>query len=145
MSGSGEGLAGLFAQTAKVGASIHRANTAAPFSLRLTPEERAYLDEQAGGRPLGAYIRARLLGDKADRRRASRKPKIDDQRLAHVLAELGASRLSSNLNQLAKAVNTGTLEVSAETEKELLKACAAVVAMRDTLIAALGIKSESGQ
>jgi hypothetical protein len=38
-----------------------------PFSLRLTYEERAILEAEADGKPLGAYIRERLLGEKASR------------------------------------------------------------------------------
>ena len=110
-----------------------------PFSLRLTPEERAYLEEKAGARPLGAYIRTRLLDGRAEKRRPQRKPKIDDKQIALVLAELGRSRLSSNLNQLAKASNCGTLDVSSEVERDLQAACHAVVTMRDNLIAALGL------
>ena len=34
-----------------------------PFSLRLSFEERARLEELADGQPLGAYIRSRLLDD----------------------------------------------------------------------------------
>ncbi|RLJ22207.1 hypothetical protein DJ030_02165 [bacterium endosymbiont of Escarpia laminata] len=110
-----------------------------PFSLRLTPEERAYLEQKAGTRPLGAYIRTRLLDGRAEKRRVIRKPKIDDKQIALVLAELGRSRLSSNLNQLAKASNCGTLDVSSKVERDLQVACRAVVTMRDHLIAALGL------
>lgn len=113
-----------------------------PFSLRLTPEERAYLEQKAGTRPLGAYIRTRLLDGRAEKRRPQRKPKVDEQKIALVLAELGRSRLSNNLNQLAKAVHTGTLGVPQDVERELLTACRAVSAMRDTLITALGLKPE---
>jgi len=34
-----------------------------PSSLRLTYEERVQLEAEADGKPLGAYIRERLLGD----------------------------------------------------------------------------------
>lgn len=112
------------------------------FSLRLTEEERAYLSQQAGNRPLGAYIRAKLLSGREQKRRTSRAPKIDDKRLATVLAELGHSRLSSNLNQLAKSVNMGTLDVSQDVESELQGACRAILEMRDTLLAALGLRPE---
>ena len=47
-------------------------------------------------------------------------------------------------NQLAKHANMGTLEVSPETEKELMAACAEVRAMRADLVAALGLKGSSG-
>jgi hypothetical protein len=51
---------------------------------------------------------------------------------------LGASRLSSNLNQLAKAVNTGSLPVSPEVEAELMEACQEVQELRADLLRALG-------
>jgi hypothetical protein len=37
--------------------------TPAPFSLRLTTQERAILLREAGRTPLGAYIRNKLLGE----------------------------------------------------------------------------------
>jgi hypothetical protein len=92
---------------------------------------------------LGTYIRERLLGGRAEKRRPVRKPRVDEKPLALVLAELGRSRLSSNLNQLAKAVNMGTLGASQEVERELYAVCEAVVSMRDTLIGALGLQSET--
>ncbi len=116
-----------------------------PFSLRLTREERAQLHAQAGDQPLGAYIRHQLLGDKAQKRRRTRRPGVDHQKLALVLAELGRSRLASNLNQLAKATNMGTLDVSADLEQELREACQSIAAMREKLVSALGVKVESGK
>lgn len=110
-----------------------------PFSLRLTFAERAKLNAMAGDRPLGSYIRDRLLGDEADKRAfRSRHPAVDKQALAHALSLLGQSRLSSNLNQIAKAVHLGTLPVGPDLEAELSAACAAIREMRDALIAALG-------
>lgn len=45
----------------------------APFSLRLTAEERAALEAEAGDAPLGAFIRDKLLkGGQAPRRRRRR-------------------------------------------------------------------------
>ena len=119
-----------------------RAKAPAPFSLRLSAEERALLEERAGNRPLGAYIREQLLGGHVQQRRRLRKPRVDDKQLALLLAELGRSRISANLNQLARAVNTGTLGLSEDVERELVEACSAVVAMRDALISALGLKAE---
>ena len=118
-----------------------RTPTAPPFSLRLTASEREYLKRQAGGKPLGVYIRERLLGEQAQKRKTARKPKTQEKQLALVLAELGNSRLSSNLNQLAKSANRGTLDVSRDVEQDLQDACAAVLAMRDALILALGLKT----
>lgn len=115
---------------------------AAPFSIRFTREERDRLQAEAGQQPLGAYIRSRLLGETADKRRRSRRPRIDQEATARLLAELGKSRLASNMNQLAKAANTGTLDLGPEVAREIRAACAAITDMRAALIAALGVKPE---
>jgi len=110
-----------------------------PFSLRLTAAERARLESEAAGKTLGAYIRERLLGeDAAPRKRKGNSPIKDHEALGRVLGALGQSRLSSNLNQLAKAVNTGSLPVTPETEAELRQACREVSDLRDELLRALG-------
>lgn len=111
----------------------------APFSLRLIFDERGILEHDAAGMALGAYIRDRLFGeDVTPRTTRSKFPVKDHAALGRVLGALGSSRLSANLNQLAKAVNTGSLPVTPETEEELRKACAAVLAMREDILNALG-------
>ena len=119
--------------------------SALPFSLRLTLEERTRLNEQAGSQPIGAYIRSRIFGQNAKKRRAVRRPALDHQKLALVLSELGRSRLASNMNQLAKAANIGTLDFSEPVVNELREACRAIAQMREMLIAALGLKPEGGE
>ena len=110
-----------------------------PFSLRLSFEERARLEQDAAGMSLGAYIREMLFGeDVAPRKTRGKFPVKDHEALGRVLGALGSSRLSSNLNQLAKAANTGSLPVTPETEAELREACAAVLVMREELLMALG-------
>ena len=85
-------------------AAVTPRKTPAPFSLRLSFEERAKLEHAAGDKALGAYIRERLLGDDAaPRMKRGRSPVKDHAALGRVLAALGQSRLSSNLNQLARA------------------------------------------
>lgn len=113
-----------------------------PFSLRLSPEEKARLKAQAGGRPLGVYIRDRLLGEHAEKRRERRAVIEDYEKLALVLAALGKSHLASNMNQLAKAANMGTIDVTLDVTAELLEACRNIREMRDHLIQALGIRQE---
>jgi hypothetical protein len=74
-----------------------------PFSLRLTFEERARLEQAAAGLSLGAYIRQRLFdGNAAPRRTRGKHPVKDHEALGRVLAELGRSRIANNLNQLAR-------------------------------------------
>jgi hypothetical protein len=113
-----------------------------PFSLRLTLEERAKLDSRAGNLHLGAYIKSVLFAEDAPTYRQRRKGPIADQKaLADVLACLGASRLSQNLNQLAKAANIGDLYFDEETKRLIGSACSDIKAMRQMLMQALGLKS----
>lgn len=110
-----------------------------PFSIRFTFEERARLDAERGPNALSTHIRELLFGDDATpRKRPGNSPVGDAEALGRVLGALGASRLSSNLNQLAKAVNTGSLPVSPEVEAELVEACHEVQELRADLLRALG-------
>ncbi|KPM12302.1 plasmid mobilization relaxosome protein MobC [Citromicrobium sp. WPS32] len=113
--------------------------TASPFSLRLTFEERARLEEERGDQPLGAFIRERLFEGKQAKRRRGKRPVKDHRQLAKLAAMLGQSRIASNLNQLAKAANSGSLPVSKETEDALQSACTEVRRMRFILMRGLGL------
>jgi hypothetical protein len=113
-----------------------------PFSLRLSEAERARLVEEAAGVPLGAYIKAKVLGGAPLRTRRTGLAIQDRAALGQVLGLLGQSRLSSNLNQLAYAANIGTLDISPETEGELLAALQDVRELRRLLLLALGLKPE---
>lgn len=112
----------------------------APFSLRLTPDERAALEAQAGDTPLGAFIREKLLNGSERPRQRRRRVDRDDEALARLLGELGNARLANNLNQLAKAANAGALPVTPETLQAILEACRDVGTMRACLLAALGFR-----
>lgn len=111
------------------------------FSLRLTEAERELLFVRAGAVPLGAYIRQTILppDDQSVRLSRHRARSVDQEAISRVLASLGQSRLSSNLNQLAKAVHLGVLPVTPETEQEIVEACTAVGVMRRDLLTALGL------
>lgn len=117
----------------------------APFSLRLSEAERARLVDEAKGAPLGAYIKAKLLGSALPvRTRRSGLAVQDRQALAQALAALGASRLSSNINQLAKLANIGALPVTPELEAEFASALVDIHEIRRLLVSALGLKAEGG-
>ena len=123
----------------KARSKAEKASYPPPFSIRLTFEERARLDAERGRQSLAAHIRTRLFGeDVAVRRKPGNSTIIDAEALGRVLGALGGSRLSSNLNQLAKAVNTGSLPVTPETEADLVAACEEVRALRNDLLRALG-------
>lgn len=116
----------------------------APFSLRLTVEERERLVRYAGSMPLAAYIKSLLFPDDAPRyRKARRSRAADEKALAELLAILGASRISNNLNQLAKAANSGNLYFDHDTKLAIKRACDDVANMRLLLMRALGISTRN--
>ncbi len=116
----------------------------APFSIRLTKQEREELESLADGRPLGQVMKdaALFYGDKLP---SSRKLSPEDQKLlAQLLGTLGQSRLSSNINQLAKAANSGSLPVNEDVVKRLNESASTILWMRNNLIQALKIKPQGG-
>lgn len=115
----------------------------APFSLRLSDADRTRLAVEAAGAPLGQYIKAKLLGSVVVERKRRKALSIQDREaLAQALALLGRSHLSSNLAQIAQAMNTGIWPITPETEAELLAALQDVRLMRRLLFSALGYRSE---
>lgn len=129
-----------FQHHAKAPKPVKARRSTKPIPIRFTETELAYLKSKAGKKPLSTYCREQLLGDKVEKRKTSRAPRIEDSQYAALLAALGQSHLSSNLNQLAKHANMGTLDVSQSVEEQLQDAHLAVLAMRDALVTALGIK-----
>lgn len=111
-----------------------------PVSLRMTFEEKANLEKAAAGMSLAAYIRWRLFApDMPPPRTRGNFPVKDHKALAQLLALLGQSRLANNVNQLARAANTGSLPVTPDTEEALLTAVREVAKMRALLIQALDV------
>lgn len=78
---------------------------AAPFSLRLSAKERERLRREAGSKPLGRYIRMRLLDDK----------KPERAELAEALALLGKSQITNHLAILADEARSGALLLDEQT------------------------------
>jgi hypothetical protein len=113
----------------------------APFSLRLTFEERNKLRHAAGDMPIAAYIKSLLFADDAPVYRTRGKSPVKDHKaLAEVLACLGASRIANNLNQLAKAANSGSFYFDRETKAQISAACGDIKVMRQLLMGALGME-----
>ncbi len=73
--------------------------------IRLTDAEHAALLAAADnvGLTLGAYMRATALGSPGPR--AARKPPVVREELVRILSQLG--KIGSNVNQIARAVNSG--------------------------------------
>lgn len=110
----------------------------APFSLRLNDEERQRLEAQAGAMPLASYIKSVVFDAAAPKYRKRRKsPVAEQQLLAEVLVRLGQTRHANNLNQIAKAINQGTLYVDDELAADIQAALADIAWMRITLMEAL--------
>ncbi len=100
--------------------------------MRVTSAERARLDDAAerAGMTVSAFLLHRGLGTPA--RRAARRPQVEVAALARVLAECG--KIGSNLNQLARAANSGEIPPL----DELTAACVAMLEIRNVLMRALG-------
>ncbi len=112
------------------------------IGFRTTAAEKTRLLELAGRQSLGAYIRNQLLGENVRPRKKQRIPKRDDVILCKVLAALGNTRLSSNLNQIAKSANRGALPVTEELVLDLESAALDIRAMRMALMMALGFSTK---
>ncbi len=121
-----------------------RMEKARPFSLWLSPGERSALEQLAGEQPLGTFIKGKALGGaEMPSTRKTYRPVEDKKAIAKALAMLGQSRMASNLNQLAKAANIGTLPLTPDVEEDLQEACAHVREIKALLVNALGLKSSS--
>jgi len=123
-----------------------KAKTSSPFSLRLSPDERERLTQEAGGLPLGQYMRAKLLaGDTPLPRRRAGQSIEDRKALGQALALLGQTHYSSNLNQLAHLANLGVLPLTPEVIEELAATIGLIAEIRRLLLIALGLKDEASK
>lgn len=115
----------------------------APFSIRLSDEERAILQRKAGKRSLGAYARAKLLGDEeAPRRKAAAKPSVDSVLLGQVLGKLGKSEQVACLFLLLVAAEKNRITMSEKDRAALHAACDDVREVRAVLMSALGLRGD---
>ena len=109
-----------------------------PFSMRFTEDERRVLEMAAAGRPLAACIRWLIfkedMPELPKRRTREQMASLERKELSKLLGTLVKSRISQNINQLAKAANSGSLPVNHEVVEELNNACATIRWMRTTLI-----------
>lgn len=112
-----------------------------PLSIRLNKEERELLVQQAGNLSLAGYIKSVVFAEDVPRYRSRRQtPEVDAKLLAELLAHLGSSRVASNLNQIAKHLNQGSLIVDPELDSDLRLAVEEVALIRSTLLQAMGMK-----
>lgn len=82
------------------------------------------------GLSFSAFVRASLLGDAGPR--AQRRPPADHKALRQLLGHVG--RIGNNINQIARALNTGGVV----SDAELHEALTAYLDIRDAIFKALG-------
>lgn len=104
---------------------------------RVTPDEKAAFLARAdrAGMATAAFMRAVAIGDPGPR--ARRRPPVDHVAIRQLLGELG--RVGNNLNQIARAVNSGE-DINLPALREAL---ASYLPLRDAIFLALG-KEPSG-
>ena len=102
------------------------------ITIRLSEDERASIDgaAESSGLVVGSYARQVLLGAPAPRQ--VRRPVVERRELARLLGELG--KIGGNLNQLARAANSGVLVYEGEIDAGLRD----LSEMRDAVLKALG-------
>lgn len=114
-----------------------------PYSIRFTQKEHQRLAFMAAELSIKRteFIRACVFREEVERafellikRREERKE------MAQVLAAIGASRVASNLNQLAYASNTGCLEFTPDVITQINEAYDTVMRMNRMLITYQGLK-----
>jgi mobilization protein NikA len=87
------------------------------LTVRLSVDERAAVETAAekAGLTAGSYARQAMLGAPAPRQ--VRRPPVEKRELARLLGELG--KIGGNLNQLARAANTGVVVYESEIDASL--------------------------
>ncbi len=72
---------------------------------------------------LSTYVRARVFGEEAKRRKRRSKDSVADKKaIAQALALLEQSRITNNLNQLAYHANIGALEIDSKERLQINEA-----------------------
>lgn len=113
------------------------------LSFRVTPVERAYLEDKAAGLPMSAFLKDRLLGDATKPRRACGKRPIKDfDALARILGKLGRADLPNRMARLILAIEEGRALIDDDLVAELRASIADITLMRRDLVQALGLKSD---
>lgn len=120
--------------------SARHAKASTPFSIRLTPAEKARLREDAAGEPLGAYVKKTLFSPTT--KAAARRSMIDQHAklIGQVLAMVGSSGIADALTTMALAIQSGTFEDEEEIKTALNKAESELSEIRITLLKALGMR-----
>lgn len=110
-----------------------------PLTLRLSEHEfrvvRAAAKER--GLSVSAYVRAKVFGNSGVRKGT---PVKDREALGRLLGLLGQSGIADHLKALAHEAQCGSLLVDEKTQAKIEAACEHVSAIRNDLVAALGLR-----
>lgn len=116
----------------------------ASLTLRLTELERELWDRNANVLCISTakYVRMRMTDDITQGKLAIILGR-QNERIEYVklLTALGKTRIASNLNQLAHAVNTGTLIFTPDVVAKIDEAYNAIMYMRSLLLDLSGVRS----
>jgi len=152
LSRESETTAALFLDAAKTKTTLPRtgdvdagkAKRPSPLTLRLSDAElkavRAVAEQQ--GVNVSAYVRSQLFGKSGQRKNM---PSTDRAALGRALALLGQSEIADSLKTLAHEARCGSLLLDEEALVKIDTACVHVVAMRQALVAALGLRKGVGR
>ena len=135
-----------FSNQASNAAKKENQKRTAPLSLRLTSEQRAELEQLAGGRSLGGYIKDQLFkGSTKPRSFPARSVAVEDRKLlAQVLRALGSANIIKTIGKLRAADDNRLLMMSEAANFAVHQACRDITIMRRDLVAALGLKAGDG-
>ncbi|MCY7297419.1 hypothetical protein [Alteromonas sp. a30] len=109
--------------------------------FRLSQSDHERLLQAAGDLTLSAYLRSTLLEGEIKKIRTNKRPLKDQEQLSLALGKLMQSRLSPNINQIAKAVNCGMVIMPDEAIDTLNSAQSELTEIRNLLLSALGKKA----
>ena len=117
-----------------------------PISIRFSDCQLKDLERHANGQSIGRYIKDYVL----DGHRIRAKSEIsgsskDYEALARLLRVLGQSELRTYLCALYELAKAGQFVTDDETTQGLKKAFIEITAMRNDLIAALGLRARKGE
>jgi hypothetical protein len=125
----------------KVAKSSPKPKRPSPISIRFSDSQKAKLKIQADGQALGPYIKKIVLQELHNSTaNAPRMSTTDFEAYARVLSELGRSNLHMSLRTIADRATKGSLDIDDGVIEAIEGACASIVAMRNDLIAFLGLR-----
>lgn len=113
------------------------------YTVRYSDKERKKVQANAEAMklPTSTYIRISSLSDDSRHlKRFELSTTQERKEYAQILAALGKSRISQNLNQIAYAINTGTLVLSPDVVSQITEACETLQWLRRSLIKKMGLR-----